>query len=29
LIKTQADYEKVQRQVALGGGTPPMGTSLN
>jgi len=29
LIKTQADYEKVQRQLALGGGKPPMGTSLN
>jgi MoxR-like ATPase len=29
LIKTQADYEKVQRQLALGAGKPPMGTSLN
>lgn len=29
LIKTQADYEKVQRQLALSGGKPPMGTSLN
>ena len=29
LIKTQADYEKVQRQLALSGGKPPMGSSLN
>lgn len=29
LIKTQVDYEKVQRQLALGGGKPPMGTTLN
>ena len=29
LIKTQTDFEKVQRQLALGGGKPPMGTSLN
>lgn len=29
LIKTQADYEKVQHQLALSGGKPPMGSSLN
>ena len=29
LIKTQADYEKVQRQLALGGRQSPTGTSLN
>lgn len=29
LIKTQADYEKVQRQLTLSGDTPPMGSTLN
>lgn len=29
LIKTQADFEKVQRQIKLGGGQASMGSSLN
>jgi len=29
LIKTQADFEKVQRQLSLSGGQPPMGSSMN
>lgn len=29
LIKTQVDFEKVQRQLNLGEGQPPMGTSMN